>query len=61
MSHIAIYSLIGNGKKRTLLGQAEFELSQHVGKIQHDLELRLAGGPLANGFIQMQISICPIN
>lgn len=59
MSQISLYSL--SGKQKTLLGTAEFELSQFAGKIRQEVELRLQGGPLMNGFLQMQVSICPVN
>jgi len=49
MSQISLYSLFG--KQKTFLGQAEFELSQYVGKIRQDVDLRLQGGPLMNGYL----------
>jgi len=49
------------GKQKLFLGESEFELSQYVGKIRQEVEMRLSGGPLLNGVIQLQVSICPIN
>lgn len=59
MSSISLFSKSGNQK--IFLGEGEFELSQYVGKIKQDVELRLSSGPLLNGVVSMQVSICPIN
>ena len=52
MSQISIYAQTA-AKQNTLLGTAEFELSQYVNKIRQDVELRLTGGPLMNGSIEL--------
>ena len=52
MSQISIYAQTP-AKQNTLLGTAEFELSQYVNKIRQDVELRLTGGPLMNGSIEL--------
>ena len=43
-----------------LLGEGDFELSQYVGKIRETVDLRMTSGPLMNGLIRLQVSICPI-
>ena len=43
-----------------LLGEGDFELSQYVGKIRETVDLRMTNGPLMNGLIRLQVSICPI-
>ena len=42
------------------MGEGEFELSQYVGKVREEVDLRLTGGPLLNGVIHLQVSIVPI-
>ena len=32
-----------------------------MGKIRQEVDLRLQGGPLMNGLIQLQVSICKID
>ena len=58
-STIGLYSQVG--KQKVFLGEGDFELSQFVGKIRQEFDVRLAGGPLINGLIHIQVSICPIN
>ena len=58
-SSISLYSQ--SGRQKIFLGEGEFELSQYVGKIREEVDLKITGGPLLNGIVHMQVSICPIN
>ena len=50
-STIGLYSQAG--RQKLFLGEGEFELSQYVGKIKEEVDVRLSGGPLINGLIHI--------
>ena len=56
-----VYGVIGGqAGKEVLLGSANFDLSQYVGKINEEVILSLYGGPIESGKIKLLLSIVTI-